>query len=237
MRVLKAALAHRPMLVLAALAGVLLVGGVSYWLTREVVDTPTVAAEPTPADARGPGWYKPLLEEEARTPRVDRTINGIRISPSQVPDEVAAIPCTRGEARNVAAGSATGTEVEIAPRYLPDGAALESEEAVECRSRVISANKEYLFPAGASSKFGGYVTISRRLGGRVVVGDVPDRARAASVLGRPSVIVTPLTDDGWGRSRIYIAEEWGITIVGATGLTEDELMRVAIGLYGSGGRP
>ena len=56
------------------------------------------------------------------------------------------------------------------------------------------------------------------------------RVSAATVGGKPAVLVAPIAPDGLGPSAVIMAEDFGITIVSADGLPLEETMKIAEGL-------
>lgn len=100
---------------------------------------------------------------------------------------------------------------------------------------LILAAKEFQVSADrAAGRFGGHLEISRRpvIGEPAIQLDVPaERARTGFVDGRTALIVRPISQDGFGDSAIVILEATRITRITADGITEEELLRIAEGLY------
>jgi hypothetical protein len=158
------------------------------------------------------------------------TIAGIEVGPSTTPT----VPCTAGEAQEVPAGRAVGTRLEIAPGRLPARATLTLANAVECRGALIGAGNDYsLKPDPAGARRGGSLTIARLVqSSRALPTGMPlDRVREVTVAGRRGVLVPPEVPGGDGLASLAIAEEWGVTTLVSTGLTEAQLLALAESLY------
>lgn len=57
-----------------------------------------------------------------------------------------------------------------------------------------------------------------------------DRVSPGTINGKPAVLVAPITPDGYGRSGVIVAEDFGITVVSAFGLPLEETVKIAEGL-------
>jgi hypothetical protein len=96
---------------------------------------------------------------------------------------------------------------------------------VACKGTVVSAERRWIIRGK------GHFYISRRQGDQAIATDASrERVSAATVGGKRVVLVDPITPDGFGQSAVIVAEEFGITIVSASGLPIDETVRIAEGL-------
>lgn len=186
-----------------------------------------------------PWWYVPLVEQELLKPRADVVINGIHVGPNSVQPGGPCLKPDPGlplEQRVRSADAAAGTELEISPSYLPPKTHLVYGEAGWCSAGESGlARVEKVFQVGADPnvmRFGGVLIIARVRGERYADSQIAiERLKAGTILGRPAVIGEPITKSGLGPSEVIIAEPFGVTIVRANGLTLDELIRIAEGLY------
>ncbi len=173
---MRTTLSHRKGLTLAAFVGVLLIGGLSVVGSRNFVDT------------------------EERTPRIDGVINGIRVGPSATPS---GILCQPGQAKYADPSLAVGTRLEISPAYLPSGTFFDPEaaELTECGRTLVGHGKTYsIEPDENVGRSGGTLMIGRVVGSHDVPLSLSDRARPATVAGRPAIVDVPFTPDGHGPS-------------------------------------
>lgn len=134
----------------------------------------------------------------------------------------------------MSADRVAGTRLEIAPRQLPAGTTLTSASATECRGVLIgAASVHVLEPASAGARRGGSLTIGRLVESSRVLGTGSplDRAREVTVAGRRAALVPPEVTGGDGLVSLAIAEEWGVTTLVSTGLTEAQLLALAESLY------
>lgn len=192
-----------------------------------------VAANP---EEREPGWFLPLLEADRQKPRLDGVVNGIRIGPAIVHDWSKV--CQGFPGWYVDEKEVRGTPLDLTVRYLPQGTVKEAALATKCgpgEGSLILFEMEFSVPGDkAIGRFGGHLEISRSL-----VVDTPatnlnlpaERARPITVGGHRAVLIGPITDDGFGPSAVVIAEHGRLTRVVADGITEEELLRIAEGLY------
>lgn len=193
-------------------------------------------------DTTRPFWHVPWLEWEAQQPTTEKVVAGITVGPDTVQT---GIPCALAEARWVSPEVAAGTLVAIALGYLPEGARLQTEEAVECRGQVISHYRSYSLPVdeegvaravrGEVSLFdvarGGYVEIFRAIGDPRSISDIPDyRWEETEIGGRRAALAHPLIDAGYGRSMVIFHDGQVLSFVRAMNLSLDELIEVAEGL-------
>jgi hypothetical protein len=176
-------------------------------------------------------WERVTQEEEAKA-KFDGVVNGIRLYPSNAEDPPewnwACKGTTPEEREYVTLDAVAGTPMEIIPTYLPPGA--EEVDAlfppVICKGVVASVGREWIM-----REEGADFRIHRRQGERVVdTSASADRVSAATVAGKPAVLVAPLTPDGYGYSRVIMAEDFGFTSVGAFGLPLEETIKIAEGL-------
>ena len=210
----------------------------SFVIVRELRGPAEVSADPPGsrwAD-RPDGWRELLLDAEDEAPRFDGTLNGIRIAPTLPRGGASCGPGDR--AGYVDRDAVRGEAVEIAPSYLPAGTVAGAETVLACpNGTVLEHVIEYEVPTDYTlERFGGGMAIVRGVTGepRFALDASAERARTAEIAGRPAVVFRPLSEDGFGPSAVIVAEPWGVTAVQAYGLTEDEVVRIAEGLYGSG---
>lgn len=219
-------------LVIAALA---LMGlGIGFAMARQGTEELVVAANPN--EEREPGWFIPLLREDREKPRLDTSLAGIRIGPNLEVD--ASSICQEVRGRYVELSEAARTPLDVKPTYLPTGTTTDGEWAIRCgpgAGTLILVSKEYYVPADRTlGRYGGHLEISRRpvIGEPSIQLDVPaERARTDVVGGNSAIVVRPITRDGFGDSAVVIHEANRITRITADGITEEELLRIAEGLY------
>lgn len=108
-----------------------LVCGKTFGPAGEVVESYCLPGSP-PSEF----WYVPLLEADSKKPRANGVVNGMLIGPSVQPRGG---PCdTRlpdgrlPSPTPAAASEATGTELEVRPKYLPVKTDFVSAEALRC---------------------------------------------------------------------------------------------------------
>jgi hypothetical protein len=225
---------------LLATAVLAAVGAASFRLVWASSPTSEVVAGQHETDVRHRGdfWYVPLAQAEREKPRLDTVLAGISLGPDQPTDTsiCRAVPQGSPGSGPLSLTDALGSDLAIAPAYLPAGARLRDEPyltgGVMCGGQVAAVTAQYDVPRGSSSLYGGWLFISRRQGEPALALDVAsDRAIAAVVAGRPAVLISPLTDDGFGDSYIIVLEPWGLTAIQADGLALAEVEAVAEGLY------
>ena len=119
--------------------------------------------------------------------------------------------------------------LNAAAGYLPKELKEDSTYASSCDDRLISFAVTYHGPEAS-------VTISR-FASKTVASDAPaERMTPAKVSGKAAVIITGLPAVGSPRDgsvvpqRLVVLEEFGVTQILASGLTEDELMKIAEGV-------
>lgn len=181
-------------------------------------------------------WYLPLLVADAARPRFEGTINGILVGQSVVTG------ATYCDARGFGSVSdrvfaeperAVGSAVEISPDYLPPETTVGIADALQCGETIYYVSQTYFVKPDLSiPRWGGRLTIQRTLSDPAVgVSGPEERFRAENVAGHPSVILEPLTEEGFGPSAIAIWDGDVLTVVHASGLPLTELLRVAASLY------
>jgi len=184
-------------------------------------------ATPTPASRLE--LERLRLEEEAK-PRFDGVLNGIRLYTGGGRNVERKNACTGAgpdAAQEVPMDAIVGTPMEIAPSYLPANAKEQPPmwPPVGCNGIVTDVERWWVIPGK------GNLFIARRQGEHAVAsGSSADRVSAATVGGKPAVLVAPLTPDGYGQSLVIVAEDFGLTIVFADGLPLAETVKVAEGL-------
>ncbi len=227
--------------VIAVIALGLVFATASFLVTRQFQPAQRVEAEPPvtslpPLDPetgepRGYLWFIPALRADEAEPRFDGEVSGLRIGPDVERVLPSWLPCLTPNdlTRIVAPGIAAGALIDVVPDHLPVNARLEEEELMFCGDVPVTAMTTYTFPASSeSSAWGGRVSIFRAVGGHQLPQQwAADRVHAAQIAGRPAVIVSPITSDGWGTAAIYLREPWGFTSIESTGLTTEELIQIA----------
>jgi hypothetical protein len=172
-----------------------------------------------------------LMREEAAKPRFEGVVNGIRLySLAAGPDLQRKDACwgaKPGEAEELTMSAVAGTPMEIIPTYLPPGAEEVDpmEPPVACKGTVVSVQRHWIV-RGEGDFF-----ITHRQGEQAIQVDTSaDRVSAATVGGKPAVLVAPLAPDGFGPSVVVVAEDFGLTSVVALDLPLEETMKIAEGL-------
>jgi hypothetical protein len=171
-----------------------------------------------------------LRQEEASKPKFEGVLNGIRLYPSDAKD----IPAPKWACSNSSSddvqhpdiSAVAGTPLEIIPTYLPAGA----EETIPaaypptvCKGTVAHVEREWIIPNGD-------FFIDRYQGEHAFSVDAPaQRILAATIRGRPAVVVKPLVE-GYDRSTVIVAEDFGFTVVSGFGLSTEETIKIAEGL-------
>jgi hypothetical protein len=173
-----------------------------------------------------------LTREEAAKPRFEGVVNGIRLySLSAAPDVQRKDACSDAkpeEAEELTLSDVAGTSMEIIPTYLPAGAeeVEPMEPPVACKGIVVSVQRWWII-RGKGDFF-----ITHRQGEQAIQIDTSaDRVSAATVGGKPAVVVAPLAPDGLGPSAVIVAEDFGLTYVVGLDLPLEETMKIAEGLY------
>jgi hypothetical protein len=172
-----------------------------------------------------------LTREEAAKPRFEGVVNGIRLySLDAGPDVQRKDACSDAkpeEAEELTMSDVAGTPMEIIPTYLPPGAeeVAPMEPPVACKGIVVNVQRWW------AMRGKGDFYVSRRQGEQAIASNASaDRVSAATVGGKPAVVVAPLAPDGFGQSTVIVAEDFGITIVFADGLPIEETVKIAEGL-------
>jgi len=197
----------------------------------------TAGPIPEERGTQAPPTPNPLLElerlrqEEAPKPKFEGVLNGIRLYPTDA--EAAAQrkwACTGAGGQGVEhppMSAVVGTPMEIVPTYLPPGAEETIPPAfppVVCKGTVAYVERDW----GIRGK--GDFYIIRYQGERAIDVDAPaERLSAATVGGKPAVLVKPLVE-GYDYSTVILAEDFGITVVAAFGLPLEETIKIAEGL-------
>jgi hypothetical protein len=183
-------------------------------------------ATPTPVSA---AELDRLRQEEAAKPKFEGTINGIRLYPSDAKD----IPapewaCTDAKPEEVVhpdMSAVAGSPLEIVPTYLPAGAEEipPSFGPTICRGIVAHVHRDWVIRG-----IGDFYIIRYQGQHAFDVDAAPDRVLAATVAGKPAVLVKPLLE-GYDYSTVIMAEDFGYTVV-AGFLPLDEIVKIAEGL-------
>jgi hypothetical protein len=210
---------------------------------EEIDVTPTLTAEASPTPQATPTVTPPIdelerrrleeerlrLEEEAK-PRFEGVVNGIRLYSTKTENpqrEWACADAKPEEVQHVDMSAVAGTPMEIVPTYLPPGAeeSFMTLPPVICKGIVAYVEREW-----AVRDKSVHVFIARYEGERVIGVDASaERVSAATVAGKPAVLVKPVLE-GDDYSTVILAEDFGMTIVGVFGLPLDETIKVAEGL-------
>lgn len=180
-------------------------------------------------------WYVPLVEAEDVKPRLDTTVNGIRIGPGLERGDTfcdsidAASADERGQ---VDFARTRSSEIAINPVF-PREAVLVRGEAAQCGGVVNHVEAEYFVTPDLSiPRWGGPVVVIRSRDALAAGLSFPsDRASAEAIAGYDAVLLRPITTDGFGPSAVIVKDEFGLTIIEAEGLTADEVLAVARSLY------
>ncbi|GEM_PF-1988071 len=209
--------------------------------SRPALGTPVIGPTPLPPnpDTRQGGWALPYLEVDRTKPRNDITVNAIAVGPSVKPSTTVA--CQPGSLRDEPLDQVTQAAgpVFADPKYLPPGAGRSGGTATFCTSQAgqtifIATYATYaVSPDLAHGRRGGPFEIYRGFSTSAVHISIPDeRWTAGTIAGRPAAIARPILANGLGESAIIVVGDGGVlTKVQASGLTLDELLRIAEGLY------
>lgn len=156
-------------------------------------------------------------------------INGIAVGPTAFPRGG---PCVGADAQQAPIARAVGTEVAIAPSFLPAGTTETMSLTTVCQGVVALAERTYFVePDPDTGRLGGGFTIVRWRGQPFAPVAVPDeRWSAATISGRSAAIATPILANGLGQSAVVTFAQGIVTTVQATGLPVDEVRRIAEGV-------
>jgi len=191
----------------------------------------TLTAFPTPTLPAALAELERLRQEEASKPKFEGTLNGIRFYPADAPAAVQRMDACSGakaeEVQHPDISAVASTPMEIVPTYLPEGAEegpATFDPVVACGGTVVRVERRWVIP-GKGDFF-----IIHWQGEHAVASDVPlDRLSPATVSGKPAVLVKPLVE-GYDYSTVYVAEDFGVTLVAAFGLSLVETVKIAEGL-------
>lgn len=207
------------------------IGFAAFVFARTASDDQGVFAAPPP-DATP--WYWPLLRAEESQARPDGTFNGIQIGLEVAPEFAA---CDGDKTTRGPVEPALATELDPRPALLPEGATAGNVQpyGVYCGDILVGAVLEVdIPPRDEPVRYGGLVSVYRNRSKQAVLDYAADRLSLISVGDRPSVLVEPLTEDGFGNSAVVINEAFGVTIVRADGVTTSELLSIVTSLRGVG---
>jgi len=172
-----------------------------------------------------------LMREEAAKPRFEGVVNGIRLySLAAGPALQRKSACSDAkpeEVEHLTMSAVAGTPMEIIPTYFPPGAEEVDpmEPPVACKGIVVSVQRWWIIRGK------GDFYVSRRQGEQAIaIAASADRVSAATVGGKPAVLVAPLAPDGFGLSTVIVAEEFGLTLVVGLDLPLEEIVKIAEGL-------
>lgn len=182
-----------------------------------------------------PWWYVPYLNAERSKLSFEGSLNGITIQVAPV-DVGSEWTCEQFRHGDVSA--AAGSKLAISPSYLPQYARLSDGAmnlSMECDGEVVIAEATYdvLVPDDAPTGVrGGSFSLFRYAGSAVASVAIPaDRWRAGEIAGHPAAIARPILDNGLGTSAVIVSHDGSVTRVIADGLTLDEVIRIAEGLF------
>ncbi len=130
-----------------------------------------------------------------------------------------------------------GSFLDPRPAYLPNGTLVDfSVEGMTCAGTPVWIEVTYYVPGGREwdGRFGGDFSVFRFVGERQFGLDYPTGRIVETTVGDSSAALSPpLSSDGYGQSAVVVNEPWGLTIVRAKGITQDELLRIAGSLGGA----
>lgn len=252
-----ATLQHRGMLL--ALVAVLAVGALGVVAARSLGDDDATAtasqdATPTPGERRTvtidgqvvdtttSEWMARYREEEAKKPRFDQEINGIRVGPTvanaPAPEACRGLPALTPE-------TIDDPELTREPGYLPAFSEFEFAEADGCAGHAQEFFRHYVVPAdpaaadlvtsGEKSWFdvrhgGVFHVIRRRMDQpRLNVSEIAaERWQAGTIAGRPAAIARPIIGS-FGPAMVLVWDkDTGIlTQVSGDDMALEELTRIA----------
>ena len=210
---------------MAAIGCVLGVGIGSFVLTRALLPK-TPVAEATQASVFQADEVSELLKmEESKVP-FSGEMNGITFK-NQVEAKDFGVPgCLPTDASE---DQILASPLKVAAGYLPKELKEDNTFASSCDDRLISFAVTYHGPEAS-------ITISR-FASKTVASDAPEeRMTPAKVSGKSAVLITGLPAVGSPRDgsvfpqRLIVLEEFGVTQILASGLTEDELIKIAEGV-------
>ncbi|MGE3960127.1 MAG: hypothetical protein AB7F65_00425 [Dehalococcoidia bacterium] len=203
----------------------------TFLLTRELIDGGgSVTAQSAPSD-REPMWYMDEQKADDSLERFDGEMQGIRIAPD-LDVSSAVVPCPAGYEQEPS-GAPSDNALTPFPPILPPGTELVESIGVSCGADFVSTEASYSVPSDrAMLRLGGGLQVYRFRGEPLARLDAPiSRLAEGQVAGYPAVVLRPITDDGYGLSAVIVREDWGLTVVRATGLTENELLRIVESMY------
>lgn len=171
--------------------------------------------------------------KEQSEPAFAGWVNGIYIYPDAsnapvgfVPDKTAGAGATCPTVARVVSEDelrASGYYIDIPPWMPPGAVEAEAISGGACGTKIGVVSRQFelqpygaligllLYPGARSAQFPA----------------VAERVQATTVNGRPAVAITPLTDDGFGNSAIFILTDKGLLQVGALDVRFADLRRVA----------
>lgn len=175
--------------------------------------------------------WEQARQEELAKPRFEGVVNGIRLYPTNADPAVqrkdACSDVKPDEVERVSMSAVAGTPMEIIPTYLPPGADEVDPmwRPIVCKGILVYVERRWLIRGKAD------FSIRRHQGEQATsIEASADRISAATVGGKPAVLVEPITLDGYGYSMAIVAEDFGTTVVVAFGLPLEETVKIAEGL-------
>ncbi len=229
---------------------------------RQGVDSRVEAADPTakppsvdadvppipgaPVDTSKPGWWEPYLNADQAKPRVEQTVNGIKLGPNVVLG--GHNRCTPGEARYADITRVEGTPVNFEPRYLPVDSHAQQNETVECRGVILSHFVDYAQapePDAVEKLRRGDSYFKVRHGGTFSIGRAyreqpahvslvaSERWVPMTIGGFPAAVGRPILDEGLGQGEVVVwdASQGILTLVRTQNFSLAKMLQIARGLY------
>lgn len=203
-------------IVLVALVGM---GLGSYYAVRSLADDGDVTAQrPTVAEIDAA-----LDADRAKARLKSEVINGIRVGTEA---EQASGYCDRKTAppQYTDPAKAVGTDIEIAPGYLPDGAKEGNVEAAECGGVLVTVFKTYSLPDLRTIDIG-RSRVAANVERSWALYGAAERISPITIDGRTGVLEKPVVP-GFDATTIVLNEEFGFTLVRAD-LPVEETIKIA----------
>jgi len=193
----------------------------SYYLVRLVTDDGGAQADPSLSPL---AEIDSALEADQLKPRLtNELINGIRVGTEA---EQAGGYCDRKTAppQYTDPAKAVGTEIEIAPGYLPGGAKEGNVEAAECGGVLVTVFKTYSLPDLRTIEIG-RSRVAPNVERAWALYGAADRIAPITVDGKTGVIEKPVVP-GFDSTTIILNEKFGFTLVRAD-LPVEETFKIA----------
>ena len=227
--------------------------GAAFWAGRSLGErTPAVAdlaqtpvaegATPEPGETPDPAHPETLIKwvnRDSSLPRLDQVVAGISVGPNA---ERGGGPCmTKRPPVDLEFSRAAGSQVDIQPRFMPEGAELRTSGAVQCGDEVAIAEVFYRLPVAddilgrvaAGERYwdlprGGSIQILRLIGRPAEASSIAaERWYAGSVAGYPAAIGRPILDEGLGDCEVMIYGDGVLTVVRTTNISLAVTLQIA----------